>query len=643
MATADLIKELNDDLNAAYSTVEAKGGTVPTEKNSNNLAAAIESISGGSDPYDVPYFDGGEHDTFAYISGDGTIKYYAFKSASDPIISRVNTAENHARLELPDEVISKDNIIAYSFGSQRTTLPTYCLMYCTSLRRLYGLREVCERGNLRAIPLNFLGCCFSFSQPLDIPDTVTELGDSFLTSCYAFNSPLPFLKNITSIGSGFLSSCYSFNRPIELSPQVTTLNKQFMYNCYSFNQSIDVSHITKFDNYFMAGCYMFNQPITLSDQVTAIPNYFLYQATSFNQPLTIPQSVATIGNSFMQTVTRFNSALTLPAGLQSIGSSFLSAANAFAQPLTLPDTLTSIGGNFMYGCENFTGPLNVGKSYGFTSDNYTLCATMVGSPMYVTGISITGENADGWMAGLPNRDTSPYRKLVPYVPQPVAPDLSQPLDQAQLDNLQLIVEQGRQEEFLNLGDELIVNYNGSSTVAYQIVGFEDVEVEGGNTVPAINLLEKTTHGVMSMWDMTGAGKYSVSTVRSSITNTFQGRLDPNFVACLAKTKVDTYGRSGGATDTVYDKLFLPSMAQLGVTDTNYTTANQTRIEGPAFAYLDGAGAEKRARDNNHWTRTSYPNDSYSYGALYYTGDPLAVFYSSPYSEITACNFVATKS
>jgi hypothetical protein len=49
MAIADRLNKLRTDISSAYSVVETKGGTIPVDKNTNNLASAIESISGGSD------------------------------------------------------------------------------------------------------------------------------------------------------------------------------------------------------------------------------------------------------------------------------------------------------------------------------------------------------------------------------------------------------------------------------------------------------------------------------------------------------------------------------------------------------------------------------------------------------------------
>ncbi|MCQ2737018.1 MAG: hypothetical protein MJ224_00180 [archaeon] len=47
MAISDKITQLNNDLLAAYDKIDEKGGTVPADKNSNNLAAAIATIEGG--------------------------------------------------------------------------------------------------------------------------------------------------------------------------------------------------------------------------------------------------------------------------------------------------------------------------------------------------------------------------------------------------------------------------------------------------------------------------------------------------------------------------------------------------------------------------------------------------------------------
>lgn len=47
MSISEKLTKLNTDISSAYNSIETKGGTVPVNKNTENLASAIESIEGG--------------------------------------------------------------------------------------------------------------------------------------------------------------------------------------------------------------------------------------------------------------------------------------------------------------------------------------------------------------------------------------------------------------------------------------------------------------------------------------------------------------------------------------------------------------------------------------------------------------------
>lgn len=229
------------------------------------------------------------------------------------------------------------------------------------------------------------------------------------------------------------------------------------------------------------------------------------------------------------------------------------------------------------------------------------------------------------------------------------PDLSKVLDAEALANIQNIIYQGKAQEYFSLGDELLVTYGGY-TMPFEVVGFEPVEVEGGNTVPALNLLAKYTFQDTSQWGASGDTKYSASTLRTNITTTYQNRFDANFVACLASTKVQTYSRDG-STDVVYDKLFAPSMAQLGVTDTAYNNASQAAVEGPAFTAYQGAANTKRTKGSIddtlnmkvYWTRSMHPTSTSSFGAIIKTGAPGYDTYNKYITTLAACNLIGKDS
>ena len=94
-----------------------------------------------------------------------------------------------------------------------------------------------------------------------------------------------------------------------------------------------------------------------------------------------------------------------------IESKFLTGCYAFNQPLTLPSGLTSIGNYFLYNCFAFT--LLIYNPSVYPTDDTSMSQTVyIKSSTNGTGIKVIGTNAAGLKAALPNRTTSPFRKLV---------------------------------------------------------------------------------------------------------------------------------------------------------------------------------------------------------------------------------------
>lgn len=52
MAISDKLTQLQNDIESAYSSIQIKGGTIPNNKNTNNLASAIINIPSGSSTTD---------------------------------------------------------------------------------------------------------------------------------------------------------------------------------------------------------------------------------------------------------------------------------------------------------------------------------------------------------------------------------------------------------------------------------------------------------------------------------------------------------------------------------------------------------------------------------------------------------------
>lgn len=238
-----------------------------------------------------------------------------------------------------------------------------------------------------------------------------------------------------------------------------------------------------------------------------------------------------------------------------------------------------------------------------------------------------------------------------FIPKPLipdAPDLSKVLTKQDLDDIQAIVAAGVASEKFNLGDELLISYS-TYTMPFEIVGFEDVIVgSAGNekTVHAINLLSVYTSASDGPYGNSGSVTYSQSNTRTRETQGAASSLDPDFVACLGATKVQTYSRDG-SIDVVYDKLFAPSMAQIGVTNTAYNNAQQAAVEGPAFTAYQGSDNAKRVkqavnatgRGNPYWTRSLYLDNPYYLGFILKSGAPSYDLYNTTLPIVAACNLV----
>ena len=304
-----------------------------------------------------------------------------------------------------------NNQIAYVF-IESASLPTFDTA-TTRWNSVYSYQLISfDFGKWNGTSINyFLNYCYSFNQPLTIPSGVTSIY-YFLQYCYLFNQPLIIPSTVTTIGSYFLGFCYSFNQPLTIPSGVTSIGSNFLSSCSSFNQPLTIpSTVTSIDNNFLNSCSSFNQPLTISNTITTIYNNFLNYCYSFNQPLTIPSGVTSISNYFLTGCYSFNQPLTIPNTITSIGIYFLQNCSSFNQPLTIPNTVTSIGTYFMNNCYAFIY-IEYNASV-YPTDNYSLSQDRnTKTSANGTGILVTGTHASDLKNALPDRTSSPYRKLV---------------------------------------------------------------------------------------------------------------------------------------------------------------------------------------------------------------------------------------
>lgn len=231
---------------------------------------------------------------------------------------------------------------------------------------------------------------------------------------------------------------------------------------------------------------------------------------------------------------------------------------------------------------------------------------------------------------------------------PDTPDLTKQLTVWDLADIKAIVAAGVAEQRFELGQTLLVKYD-IYTMPFEIVGFNDVtaQIDGEEKmVHALNLLAQYAGTGNMAWSSSANTPYSTSTLRENIVGNESYKLDSYFLDCLANTKVQTYNQDG-STDTVYDKLFAPSIAQLGATNPTYYTAEQAAVEGPAFTTYQDADDAKRVKyavnsvsaRRAYWTRSMSQKQSSSRGRISLDGSLNWTSYGGTAYPVLVCNLI----
>lgn len=424
MTIADTISSIRTHLQDAWDAVHAKGGTSAGDDNLENLAAAIEALSGGAGIDFTAHPDAYVGMLGLSAGGDSGVEYitdeadaravlagtYAFNQLPLSLILKV--AFSPKANELGVTSIGNDFLRFAGPGESEWNRPALNLMSVEGLEHLTTVTSIGD-GFLKSSSGGMDRSPIALQHLSGLPPNLTSIGDTFLSGQSQYNEPINIPDTVTSIGNNFLSNMAKFNSPIHFPESLTTYDTQNGLLMYmnSFNQPIVLpANMPTIPG--IQGLSSFNSEITLPVNPTAVENNFLAQCPAFDQPVTLPDSVVTIGTSFLANNSSFNQPVVLSTNLQTIGNSFMYGALSFNQPLTFPDSLQSIANDALYDCQSFASVIHIPENVSWGSNSFF--STLLANVPYYAGILVEGTDTAiaQFKAAYPNSTGYPARRVI---------------------------------------------------------------------------------------------------------------------------------------------------------------------------------------------------------------------------------------
>lgn len=302
--------------------------------------------------------------------------------------------------------IPKAAVLGYTFGADCDFIPDGFLCKCTNFSQDITLPE----GPTK-IPDYFMYHCDNFNSRVIMSSTITEVGDYFLYWCTSFDSQIVFSNSLTKMGVYFLAKTAISTSPT-LPASLEELGDFYLTQCDNIT-SIDIPGTVISVGKSLGQNNANLTSITFHSGTKKIGDEFMYSRSRlWTGTITLPDTLEEIGKNFCSSG-RVNTSITLPNTLKKIGDYFMYHTDNFNKPITIPSSVTSIGNSFMGYSVAFTGPLTVNTTALPSGSNATpLTARNNTSASYTTGITIKGSARSTWISALPNRTSSPYRKLI---------------------------------------------------------------------------------------------------------------------------------------------------------------------------------------------------------------------------------------
>lgn len=240
-------------------------------------------------------------------------------------------------------------------------------------------------GNVENIGYAAFRNC-DFTGLLNIPNTVTTLGDAAFSGCSGFTGNLVVPNTITEIGAYVFNGCSGFHGTLTIPNTCTSIGEGAFADC-SFSGTLTIPNTcTSIGSYAFWNCG-FTGALTIPNAVTTIGESAFYGCTGFSS-LTLPNALEEISKESFKNCYGLSGTLTIPNSVKKINEGAFAGCSGFTGSLTIPNSVNYIFKSAFEGCSGMTGTLTIGpnvlsiydkafKNCGFSGEVYVRRVTSI--------------------------------------------------------------------------------------------------------------------------------------------------------------------------------------------------------------------------------------------------------------------------
>lgn len=376
MAIADTILSMATNIENAYDKIEDKGGTIPQNKNLENLADAIDTITGGTPtppeptPTSMSYFEANGTELTKYTGSLSEVVVPKSYSKTETIIATVTGAEVNPERSTTGSVYSPSGYITLTFSDGTTTMSTNIgqgyIEYMSDLENFFSqnfvitpvLQSMTQSGSgwLGAPIQIFLSLCDSPNNFLKFPFSVIDTYNYQSLTFHDIYELQGYINNYSSSAQSNIA--FSFTDTITLKTvtfqdgndyQITSIANELFKGNTSLTKVTVLSNIITIGVRVFSGCSNLAEimmydgcttltndsndqeglfynckkltKVTLSDYITALPKYCFYNCVKLVE-VKMPSALTTLNYGIFMACSSLSS-LHIPKNVTSIGNSII--------------------------------------------------------------------------------------------------------------------------------------------------------------------------------------------------------------------------------------------------------------------------------------------------------------------------------